>query len=92
MSFKPERLVGHKEASEAGTPFYLAAELGPDHGGREFVLGAGSSHGGFFNAPLLPGEKYLPIQGVASTLNGVSTCLRLPALRYADVRWKSRVH
>lgn len=72
MSFKPERLVGHKEASEAGTPFYLAAELGPDHGGREFVLGAGSSHGGFFNAPLLPGEKYLPIQGVASTLNGIT--------------------
>lgn len=72
MEFKPERLAGVQEAADAGTPFYIAAELGPDWGGREFLLGDGLSYNGFRNAPLVATEDYLAIQGVASSLNGVS--------------------
>ncbi|KAH9366036.1 hypothetical protein HPB48_000843 [Haemaphysalis longicornis] len=69
MAFSMERLAGHQEATEAGTPFYVAAELGPEWGGRAFVIGDGRSYGGFLNAPLSPNAEYLPIQGVGSTLN-----------------------
>lgn len=72
MEFKPERLAGVQEAADAGTPFYIAAELGPDWGGREFLLGDGLSYNGFRNAPLVATEDYLAIQGVASSLNGVT--------------------
>ncbi|KAH9366032.1 hypothetical protein HPB48_022321 [Haemaphysalis longicornis] len=72
MAFSMERLAGHQEATEAGTPFYVAAELGPEWGGRAFVIGDGRSYGGFLNAPLSPNAEYLPIQGVGSTLNNVT--------------------
>lgn len=72
MAFSEERLAGHKEATEAGTPFYVAAELGPEWGNQTFVIGDGRTYGGFLNAPLSPSEDYLPIQGVASSLNGIT--------------------
>ncbi|KAH8036115.1 hypothetical protein HPB51_017926 [Rhipicephalus microplus] len=72
MAFSPERLAGHREAAEAGTPFYVAAELGPEWENKTFVFGDGRSYGGFLNAPLSPSEDYLPIQGVASSLNGIT--------------------
>lgn len=72
MAFSEHRLKQYETAMHDGTPFYLAAELSTEWSNRTFTLGDGQSYGGVFNAPLNLKDDYIPIQGVASSLNGIT--------------------
>ncbi|CAH1268400.1 PTPRT [Branchiostoma lanceolatum] len=65
-------MLDYHEASDQGKPFYITAMFSPDEvkEKKNFVVGDNKTYGGYWNAPLVEGEKYSFIYGVASELNG----------------------
>lgn len=70
--FNPDQLHNYSEAQEMGLPFYIAAELSSSSFQEMFTVGDGKLYGSYYNAPLDPDSDYEIIQGIISSLNGMT--------------------
>lgn len=71
QTFDESLLRSYNESQEEGTQFYIAAELElGNNKTRNFKIGDGAIHNGYYNAPLPPGKSHIHVAvGVISTLN-----------------------
>lgn len=69
QTFDESLLRGYNESQEAGTLYYIAAEL---DNARRVKIGDGRTYNGYYNAPL-PAKSHIHVAvGLVSALNGVT--------------------
>ncbi|XP_015925754.1 tyrosine-protein kinase receptor Tie-1 isoform X2 [Parasteatoda tepidariorum] len=70
--FNPEEVGNYSLSLETGLPFYITADLLPEHANRSFIVGDKRMYNGYYNAPLSEDRDYEILIGVVSSLNGVT--------------------